>query len=259
MKAALRSEPVFVMGEGTRTRIDVVEEQLSSVVDDLCHLESEQRPLNRMAALALRCVHQRVSRIAADLDDLERHRVVVQAEAATFEEMVAYGASHNANMVNGVPWSFCFRGCPVTHESNDCYLVQTRQGTVKFNRGDVLLFGTGSGSGGVLIASGPREVYSEQEMVQRLAAPTPLEAQAPAAMPATCLAESLLTAANGGLASARDAIAEVLCFLCSGVPGQVIHGLAPHERLVIRQNLAAALLRFSLESPAPAATDRSAS
>ena len=60
-------------------------------------------------------------------------------EAITFDELVAHGLAHGANVVNGMPWSFKYQGHPITHENDDCYLVPTHQGSVAFNRGDMLI------------------------------------------------------------------------------------------------------------------------
>ena len=49
-------------------------------------------------------------------------------EAVTFEELVEYGKQHGANIVNGMPWSFDYKGQPVTHENNACYLVPGERG-----------------------------------------------------------------------------------------------------------------------------------
>jgi hypothetical protein len=66
----------------------------------------------------------------------------VVIEAITFAELVAYGqASEDANLVHGVPWSFRYKGQPITHETDDCYLVPTPEGTMRFERGDMLITG----------------------------------------------------------------------------------------------------------------------
>ena len=66
----------------------------------------------------------------------------VVIEAVTFDSLVAYGLAHpSANIVNGVPWSFTYRGQPITHENDDCYLIPTLEGVMKFNRGDMLIIG----------------------------------------------------------------------------------------------------------------------
>jgi hypothetical protein len=41
----------------------------------------------------------------------------------TFDEFVEYGKAHTDNIVNGMPWSFEFYGCAVTHENDDLYLI----------------------------------------------------------------------------------------------------------------------------------------
>jgi len=62
-------------------------------------------------------------------------------EAITFDELVEYGKSHADNPVNGMPWSFEYAGQPITHENDDCYLIPTLEGTMKFIRGDMLITG----------------------------------------------------------------------------------------------------------------------
>lgn len=73
-----------------------------------------------------------------------RKRPVV-IEAITFEELVAHGVRTRGlpghNMVDGVPWSFEYKGQPITHETNDCYLIPTLEGTMRFERGDMLITG----------------------------------------------------------------------------------------------------------------------
>jgi hypothetical protein len=65
----------------------------------------------------------------------------VVIEAITFNELIEHGKSIGANLVNGVPWSFSYNGHPITHENDDCYLVPTLEGTMRFNRGDMLITG----------------------------------------------------------------------------------------------------------------------
>lgn len=65
----------------------------------------------------------------------------VVIEAVTFDELVEYGRSHGVNLHNGMPWSFTYGGHPVTHENDDCYLIPTLEGTMRFNRGDMLITG----------------------------------------------------------------------------------------------------------------------
>lgn len=56
-------------------------------------------------------------------------------EATTFDELVAYGLTQTDNVYNNMPWSFEFMGIPVTHETDDCYIV----GTERFTRNHLLV------------------------------------------------------------------------------------------------------------------------
>lgn len=56
----------------------------------------------------------------------------------TFDDLVEFGRQNGANIVNGMPWSFNYRGLPVTHENDDCYLITTPSGTLRIERGEVL-------------------------------------------------------------------------------------------------------------------------
>ena len=65
----------------------------------------------------------------------------VVIEAITFDELVAYGIANGGNVVDGMPWSFSYNGHPITNENKDCYLIPTLEGTMKFERGDMLITG----------------------------------------------------------------------------------------------------------------------
>lgn len=65
----------------------------------------------------------------------------VVIDALTFDELVEYGKTHEANIVNGMPWSFKINDRAITHENDDCYLIETLEGTMKFTRGDMLIIG----------------------------------------------------------------------------------------------------------------------
>lgn len=66
----------------------------------------------------------------------------VVIEAIDFEGLVSYGLNHpSANIVNGMPWSFTYKGQAITHENDNCYLIPTLEGIMKFNRGDMLIIG----------------------------------------------------------------------------------------------------------------------
>lgn len=71
---------------------------------------------------------------------LYRKKPVV-IRAITFEELVEHGKAHGANIVNDMPWSFEYCGHPITHENDECYLVPTLEGTMKFTPQDMLITG----------------------------------------------------------------------------------------------------------------------
>jgi hypothetical protein len=56
-------------------------------------------------------------------------------EAITFDELVEHGRKTTNHSVNGMPWSFYYKGTPVTHENDNCYIV----GGEHFHRGDMLV------------------------------------------------------------------------------------------------------------------------
>lgn len=65
----------------------------------------------------------------------------VVIEAITFDELVEYGKSNGGNIVNNMPWSFDYKGQPITHENDNCYLIPTLEGTMRFERGEMLITG----------------------------------------------------------------------------------------------------------------------
>jgi hypothetical protein len=66
----------------------------------------------------------------------------VVVEAVTFDEFVEYGRlAPDANIVSGMPWSFTYKGWAVTHENDDCYLIPTLHGYVRFERNSFLITG----------------------------------------------------------------------------------------------------------------------
>lgn len=73
-------------------------------------------------------------------------KLPVTVDAFSFEEFVEYGkqqyASTNTPLPNGMPWRFQFHGHLVTHENDDCYIVPTKEGEMRFNRDtDLLMLG----------------------------------------------------------------------------------------------------------------------
>lgn len=65
----------------------------------------------------------------------------VEIEAITFAELVQHGRDSGANIVNGMPWSFSYKGHPITHENDECYLIPTLEGTHNFTPIDMLITG----------------------------------------------------------------------------------------------------------------------
>lgn len=62
-------------------------------------------------------------------------------EAITFDELVKHGVDTGCPIVSGMPWSFQYRGHPITHEDDNCYLIPTEEGIMRFERGDMLITG----------------------------------------------------------------------------------------------------------------------
>jgi hypothetical protein len=47
----------------------------------------------------------------------------VLVETITFDELVQHGRDNGANIVSGMPWSFQYKGCAVSHENDERYLI----------------------------------------------------------------------------------------------------------------------------------------
>lgn len=65
----------------------------------------------------------------------------VVVEAITFDELVQHGRGTGANIINGMPWSFSYKGHPITHESDARYLIPTLEGTHDMTPNDMLITG----------------------------------------------------------------------------------------------------------------------
>ena len=65
----------------------------------------------------------------------------VEIEAITFDELVQYGKENGGNIVNGMPWSFIYKGHPITHENDRRYLIPTLEGTHNMTPDDMLITG----------------------------------------------------------------------------------------------------------------------
>jgi len=67
----------------------------------------------------------------------------VEVEAFTFEDVLAEGRKNSTYSVNGVPWSFAFKGYPVTHERDDCYLIRMGKKTSVLDENQILVLSLG--------------------------------------------------------------------------------------------------------------------
>jgi len=65
----------------------------------------------------------------------------VVIEAITFDELVKHGLENGANVNNGMPWSWNYKGHPITHENDETYLIPTLEGTMVFTKNDMLITG----------------------------------------------------------------------------------------------------------------------
>lgn len=66
-------------------------------------------------------------------------RKTAVVEAITFDELVKYGKENGGNIVNGMPWSFNYKGYPISHENDKCYLISTLEGTHHMTPNDMLV------------------------------------------------------------------------------------------------------------------------
>lgn len=67
---------------------------------------------------------------------------VRRPEVLTFEEFVDFGKASGAHLTDGMPWSFSYKGYPVTHENDNLYLIsQLGSPCLRFARGDFLVTG----------------------------------------------------------------------------------------------------------------------
>ena len=66
----------------------------------------------------------------------------IEIEFITFDEFVEFGKNQpDVNIVGGMPWSFNYKGFPITHESDERYLIPTLEGIQNFTPLDVLITG----------------------------------------------------------------------------------------------------------------------
>jgi hypothetical protein len=70
----------------------------------------------------------------------------IEVEAISFEELVELGKKSEefAGIIKApeiMPWSFQYKGHSITHETDECYLIPTLEGTMKITPEDMLLTG----------------------------------------------------------------------------------------------------------------------
>lgn len=61
----------------------------------------------------------------------------IQIEAITFAEFVQYAKENSPEP----HWSFSYKGHPITHENDECYLIPTMEGVHNFTPKDMLITG----------------------------------------------------------------------------------------------------------------------
>ena len=69
----------------------------------------------------------------------------VTVEYITFDDLLEYVrhdyTENELNLVDGIPWSFSFKGHFISHETDTCYSIPTLEGTYSFTPDDVLIIG----------------------------------------------------------------------------------------------------------------------
>jgi hypothetical protein len=69
----------------------------------------------------------------------------VTIEAITFDDLVSHGIGEyvreGREMPYDMPWAFNYKGHPITHENDNCYIIPTLEGSMHFHRGDMLITG----------------------------------------------------------------------------------------------------------------------
>lgn len=64
-----------------------------------------------------------------------------EEEGIDFDEFVKYGQTNAESLIDGMPWSFSYKGHPVTHENDNRYFISLPgpSSILIFNRGDRLV------------------------------------------------------------------------------------------------------------------------
>ena len=67
-----------------------------------------------------------------------RYFKVTEVDAYTLDDVILCGMQSGCPLVNGMPWSFNFLGIPVSHETDDKYII-IGGGGVHMTHNDMLL------------------------------------------------------------------------------------------------------------------------
>lgn len=78
------------------------------------------------------------------------YKMPIVVEAISFDELVEHGIAQckaegrESNIINGKPWSFTYKGHPISHEADDCYIVPSLENPNGHHMtpDDVLITGT---------------------------------------------------------------------------------------------------------------------
>lgn len=72
---------------------------------------------------------------------MEFRKKPVVIDAITFDELVQHGRDNGGNIVNGMPWSFTYKGHAITHENDQRYIIPTLEGSHHMTPLDMLITG----------------------------------------------------------------------------------------------------------------------
>ncbi len=102
--------------------------------------ESALDEMRKVVAIGVACFEQHgvPSRMTASQLGLSRSP---SGTVITFDDFVQYGRDNGGNIVNGMPWSFTYKGRAVSHENDKCYLITLIDGagtTLRFTPDDTL-------------------------------------------------------------------------------------------------------------------------
>lgn len=127
---------------------DANDEPTSSQVNGH-HLDESQQPLGGGAPL------ETAAPEAMALDD--QIEELTEVSRITFDELIEHGKAAGVETINGMPWSFEYNGQPVTHETDNCYLV----GEHRFERGEFLVT---LSNGSVIVPKPPTVTPTDAEL-----------------------------------------------------------------------------------------------